>query len=350
MTRQRWFWIAIAVLTIALVWIVKGILLPFLVGLAVAYLFDPVVDRMQRLGIHRAIGAVLVLLIVGIFVVAVILLIVPIIDAQFAELMKRGPTFINALYSRMLALVERYLSPDDAQRLRDGLNEHAGEVVAWAGQILRGLLTGGMAVFNVLTLLFVAPVVAFYMLRDWDRLVAEVDALLPRAYAPGIRSQARDVDRTLSGFVRGQTAVCLILGSFYAVALSVVGLDFGLTVGLLSGLLTFIPYVGTIFGFVTSVGLAAMQYSDWGMIALVAGIFVLGNVVEGNYLVPKLVGESVGLHAVWVIFALFAGGVVAGFVGMLVALPGAAAIGVLVRHAVSRYKASPLYLGDGARP
>jgi predicted PurR-regulated permease PerM len=220
-------------------------------------------------------------------------------------------------------------------------------LVTWGTNLLGQVISGGVAIANLISLLVITPVVAFYLLRDWDRIVARVDTWLPRGHAGAIREQAREIDRTLAGFLRGQGTVCLILGVFYAIGLTLAGLDFGLVVGLVAGLLSFIPYVGAIVGLVLSVGLALVQFDDWLRIAVVAGIFFVGQAVEGNFLTPKLVGESVGLHPVWIIFGLLAGGALFGFVGVLLAVPAAAVIGVGVRFALGRYMQSPYYHGGG---
>ena len=211
------------------------------------------------------------------------------------------------------------------------------------------LLSGGLAIVNVLALVFITPIVTFFLLRDWDEMVARIDKWLPRQWAPVIREQATLIDETLAGFVRGQSLVCLLLGTFYAIGLTIVGLEFGIVIGMLAGILSFIPYVGTIVGFVLSVGLAFAQYPDWLPIFIVVGIFLAGQAIEGNFLTPKLVGERVGLHPVWVIFALLAGGSLFGFVGVLLAVPVAAVIGVLARFALGRYLQSGYY-NDGGPP
>jgi len=201
-------------------------------------------------------------------------------------------------------------------------------------------------VVNFVVFIVVVPVVAFYMLLDWDRMVAKVDGWLPRDHAPQIRAIARQIDKVLSGFVRGQVSVCLILGSFYAIALMLAGLNFGLIAGAIAGGLTFIPYVGAVIGGVLSIGLALYQFwGDWMSIGIVAGIFVAGQFLEGNVITPRLVGSSVGLHPLWLIFALSAFGTLFGFVGMLVAVPVAAVIGVLARFALDRYLEGRLYRG-----
>ncbi|MEM9854109.1 MAG: AI-2E family transporter, partial [Pseudomonadota bacterium] len=222
------------------------------------------------------------------------------------------------------------------------------------------VLTSAAGVVNLLLLFVIVPVVAFYLLLDWDNMIAEVDKLLPRDHLETVRRLAREVDAVLAGFVRGMGTVCLILGSYYAVALMLVGLQFGLVVGLVAGLVTFIPYLGAVIGGVLAVGLAIFQYwgsvevidgdtitytTDWLRIGLVGAIFVTGQMVEGNVLTPKLVGGSVGLHPVWLLLSLSVFGTLFGFVGLLVGVPLAAAIGVVTRFLVAEYKDGLLYLG-----
>jgi predicted PurR-regulated permease PerM len=225
----------------------------------------------------------------------------------------------------------------DLQKLASTAGQHATQAASWASSLLGGIWSGGLALFNVLSLLVITPVVAFYLLRDWDRMVARLDQLLPQDHADTIREAFREIDRRLAGFVRGQSMVCLFLGTFYGVGLTLVGLDFGLLIGLVAGLLSFIPYVGSIIGFASSMGVALVQYDNYYMVALVAGIFFLGQFIEGNFLTPKLVGDRIGLHPVWVIFALLAGGALFGFVGVLLAMPAAAALAVLVDLALRAY-------------
>ena len=223
-----------------------------------------------------------------------------------------------------------------------------------AGCLVMGLLTGlfaqlwnsGKAIVDVISLLIVTPVVAFYMLLDWDRMVAKVDRWTPRDYVASVRQIAREIDQAVAGFIRGQGSLCLILGIFYAVGLSLVGLNFGLLIGLFAGMISFIPYVGSLVGLVLAVGVAIVQFwPDYIWVGVVLAVFFTGQFIEGNILQPKLVGESVGLHPVWLMFALFAFGALFGFVGLLVAVPAAAAVGVLVRFALSRYLDSDLYYG-----
>lgn len=351
--RQIRFWLVGLLLFVAVLWVLAGMLLPFVAGLAIAYLLDPFVDRFERWGLPRWLGTTLSLLSFVVVLVVFALLLVPLIQAQTAQLIEVLPGYAAAFRARVEPLIMSFvdnLSPEDVERLRGAAGQHAMDVAGWVVNVLRGILSGGLALFDVLSVLFITPVVAFYLLRDWDRLVAKVDQWLPRMHAPVIREQAREVDDTLAGFLRGQALVCLALGSFYAIALSAAGLTFGLVIGLLSGLLSFIPYVGSLFGFVSAVGLALMQFDNPWRVVIVAAIFLFGQAVEGNVLTPKVVGDKVGLHPVWMIFALLAGGSLFGFVGVLLAVPVAAVIGVLTRFALGQYLQSPYYRGTNAGP
>jgi predicted PurR-regulated permease PerM len=229
--------------------------------------------------------------------------------------------------------------------VRDAVGGASGQLFRWLLEAAGGVLRSGQAVLSLLSILVITPVVAFYLLRDWDRLTARVDSWLPRDHAEVVRTQLREIDRILAGFARGQATVCLILAAYYGGALTVAGLEFGLIVGVVAGLASFVPLVGSIGGLVLSVGLALLQFDETWRVLVVAAIFVAGQAVEGNYLTPKLVGDRVGLHAVWVMFGLLAGGALFGFVGVLLAVPVAAVIGVLARFALTQYLASPLFRG-----
>lgn len=347
-SRHLRFWLIGGALFVAALWVLAGMLLPFVAGLAIAYFLDPPVDRLERAGLPRWAGTVVVLLSFVMVVFSFVLLLLPLLQAQAVLLIDTLPHYAQVVRDRVWPTIDELmhrLSPEDVGRLRTAAGEYAGEAVGWAGRVLRGILSGGLALVDVLSVLFITPVVAFYLLRDWDVLVARVDGWAPRPHLATIRAQAEEVNRTLAGFVRGQAMVCLVLGLFYAIGLSVAGLNFGLVVGLLSGLLSFIPYVGTLFGFVTSTGLALLQFDSLWQVGIVVAIFVVGQMVEGNVLTPKLVGDKVGLHPVWVMFALLAGGSLFGFVGVLLAVPVAAVIGVLTRFALGRYLRSDYYNG-----
>ncbi|MGI9374342.1 MAG: AI-2E family transporter [Hyphomicrobiales bacterium] len=347
--RQLWFWAISFIAFFMLVWLLRDVLLPFVAGLVLAYFLDPIADWLES---HKMPRLAATALIIGVFVllfVLILVLVVPVLGDQIGNFAERLPEFartLTALFKQVVPESIQQLFETDDGRLSGPLSDIAGKAAGWAASMLKSLWSGGMALVNTLALLVVTPIVAFYMLNDWDRMIAKIDSWLPRDHRDTIRELAADIDRAMAGFIRGQGTVCLTLGIFYAVALSMVDLNFGLLIGLGAGILSFIPYVGAILGGVFSIGTALVQFwPDWIMVAAVAGIFALGQFLEGNFLSPKLVGSSVGLHPVWLMFALFAFGLLFGFVGMLIAVPLAAALGVLVRYALKRYLESPLYLG-----
>lgn len=344
------FWFVAAVVFVGFLYLVRGILLPFVLGLGIAYAFDPLADRLTRAGVPRGFASILILAGVFAAAIAVLVLLVPLLQEQLVLLARQIPAlvaWVQAQAADLMEIVRGQIAPQDVAQLQEAAKGYVGNVVSWLGNLLSGIWSGGLAVVNLISLVIVTPVVAFYLLRDWDVMIARVDSWLPRDAAPTIRAQAREIDRLISEYVRGVASVCLILAVFYAGLLTLVGLQYGLVVGIFAGLLSFIPYVGAILGFVVAVALALYQFSDWIQIGLVAGIFIAGQALEGNIITPRLVGERIGLHPVWVLFALFAGGILFGFVGVLLAVPAAAAIGVLVRFALERYLESRIYLGPG---
>ncbi len=350
--KQAVFWLAAVTGFFAAVYLFSAILLPFVAGMAVAYLLDPICDRLESAGLSRTWATAVVTLVFLAVIVLLILLVGPLIVGQVSGLIDRLPSYIEGLrgqFSTLLAAVEARLSPEVMARVRETLADSSGRIVSWATKLLGGLLMGGAAFANLLSLIFITPVVGFYLLRDWDHLVQRVDSWLPRDAAATVRAPAGLIDRTLAAWVRGQLTVCLVLGAIYAAGLTLAGLDFGLVVGLLAGLLSFVPFVGAAVGLIGSVGLALVQFDDWTRVAIVAGIFVAGQALEGNFLTPRLVGDRVGLHPVWVIFALLAGGALFGFVGMLLAVPVAATVGVLARFLLARYLESEIYRGEGSQ-
>jgi predicted PurR-regulated permease PerM len=267
-----------------------------------------------------------------------------------SDLISKLPDLVSVIRARvmeLLALAQARMSPETAAKVQESvgtvLGDLAGNLAKMLGGLLAGIWTGGMAVVNVLSLLFITPLVAFYMLNDWDRIIAAIDNNVPRRYAPTVRYLAHDIDIHLAGYVRGVSMICVFLAAFYGSLLSLVGLDFGLIIGLITGVLSFIPFVGTITGFILSVGLALVQFTEFTSVLLVAGIFIIGQVIEGNVLQPWLVGRQVNLHPVWIIFALLAGGTLFGFLGVLLGVPIAVVISVLLRYALKRYRESPIY-------
>jgi predicted PurR-regulated permease PerM len=348
--RQLTFWLATFAVVVLLLWLLSDILLPFIAGMALAYLLNPLTNRLERLGLKRTLAA---LLIVGVAVLAfifLILLIVPILADQLSALISNIPGYVTRLQALVADPNRPWLrrvlgSEDTSKSIGDLVSQGAG----WLAAFLRSLWSGGRALISVFSLMVVMPVVAFYLICDWPRMITTVDKWVPLPHRETVHGLAREIDTAIAGFVRGQTAVCLILGSFYAVSLSLVGLNFGLLIGLISGLISFIPYVGSMTGLVLSLAVATAQFwPEWTWIVVVLGIFMVGQFVEGNVLAPKLVGQSVGLHPVWLIFAIFAFGYLFGFVGLLLAVPLAAAVAVLLRFALRQYLASPFY--SGGRP
>jgi predicted PurR-regulated permease PerM len=351
--RQARLWLLILAVSLLLLWLLSTILLPFVLGMAIAYFVDPVVERMERWGLSRTVAAAVI--IVGFFILGTLLLVLllPTVIEQVVGLVARMPEYFSALFDLGRSLLERALSaldPKTVNQLKAPLSGAVQRMAEMLGGLLNGVFDRSLKIVNVITLLAVTPLVAYYLLRDWPKVVDAVDSWLPLEHARTIRTQARAIDQVLAGYVRGVATVCLTLGMFYAVALSAVRLNFGLTIGLLAGTISFIPYVGTLIGLTTSVGVAALQFwPDWMMVSVVFGIFVIGQILTDYVLTPRLVGDRIGLHPLWVIFGLFAGGALFGFLGILLAMPVCAAIGVLTRFGIARYKESELYLGIGSK-
>ncbi len=341
---QLKYWAFASAGFLGLLWVLGDVMMPFLLGGAIAYFLDPVADRLERLGLSRAISVTLITLYALLLFVIMALLVIPTLVTQTTSLINAAPELAGQLRN---VLTERFPQLVDTQStVHQSLTAIGTAIQERGGELVEAVLGSVSSLLNVIVLIVVVPVVAFYLLYDWDRMIAQIDHLLPRDHAPIIRDLAKQIDDTLASFIRGMGTVCLILGTYYAVALMLVGLQFGLLVGAIAGLITFIPYVGALIGGALAIGLALFQFwGDWVSIGLVAGIFVLGQVIEGNVLTPKLVGGSVGLHPVWLIFALSVFGALFGFVGMLVAVPVAASIGVLARFAITSYRASKLYTG-----
>jgi predicted PurR-regulated permease PerM len=342
-------WLLILAVFVFLLVELRTILLPFVVGMAIAYFLDPISRRLERAGVSRTLATVLITLGFFVLVGVLIVLLAPIVEDQVVRFAHRVPDYIAQLVQKgepVWRTMQTYLSPQDVEKLRSAAGDYAGTMAGWLGAFFKRLVSGSLAVVNVLSLVFITPVVTFYLMRDWQGVTKRVNSWLPREYAPTIRQQLHEIDLILSGFVRGQAMVCLSLGAFYGIALTAVGLDLGLVVGFGAGMVSFIPYLGSISGFIIGVGLAFAQTQGWTLPAMVAGVFIAGNLLEGNVLSPKLVGEKIGLHPVWVIFALLAGSALFGFLGLLLALPVAAVTGVLCRFGLSRYLASSLYGGD----
>ena len=347
--EQMKYWGGAAAIFLVTLWWLGDVILPFVLGGAVAYCLDPIADRIEKFGASRALATAIITLGAILLFVLLALLVIPTLVNQTIALFDTAPKVLQELQAFLTSKFPDIL--DQGSTLRQSLTALGETIQSKGGQVLQTALTSVGSLINVIMLFVIVPVVAFYLLYDWDRMVAEVDSLLPRDHAPTIRRLAREIDATLAAFIRGMGTVCLILGTYYAVALMLVGLQFGLVVGAVAGLITFIPYVGALVGGSLAIGLALFQFwGDWVSIGLVAGVFMLGQVIEGNVLTPNLVGNSVGLHPVWLIFALSVFGSLFGFVGMLVAVPVAAALGVLMRFIIAQYRESRLYKGLESSP
>lgn len=347
--RQLRFWLFGLLLFLIAIYLLRGVLLPFVAGLAIAYFLNPVCDRLERMGCSRTAATVIVSVCLAIVLAAALILLLPVLERQIVDFAASLPGYADQLIAHVLPWIQTLAGKFGFTSLSDigtGASGQAASIVPWIGKALGRVVGSGVAIANLLSLLFITPVVAFYMLRDWERLVSEIDTLLPLRHAETIRVQLRAIDRALAGFARGQATVCLILAAYYGTGLSLTGLNFGLAIGIGIGFMAFVPYVGSIVGFLASVGLAVVQFDDWTHVGLVAALFALGQVLEGYVLTPRLVGGRVGLHPVWVIFSLLAGGALFGFVGLLLAVPTAASIGVLIRFAVERYRQSSIFRGD----
>jgi predicted PurR-regulated permease PerM len=349
--RQTAIWIGAILAFVFLLWLLSGILLPFVAGLALAYFLDPLADRLEERGLSRLMAVIIISIVFTLLTVAVAILILPLLYQQAVAFVQVLPELVRGAREFLLdasnGKLARFLGQNE--EIKKAVSDVAGGGLSWVLGVLSSLGSQGLAFVGLISLIFITPVVSFYMLLDWDRMVARVDELLPREHAETIRALAREINEVLAGFLRGQGLICLFLGIFYASGLSLVGLKFGLVVGIVTGILSFIPYLGTITGFIASLALACFQFwPDYGHIGLVIGIFILGQFIEGNFLQPKLIGNKVRLHPVWVMFALLAFGSLFGFAGALLALPVAAAIGVLARFGVARYEHSKLYWGTDA--
>jgi len=347
--RHVGFWIAALLVFVGLLWLLHHILLPFVAGAALAYLLDPLANRLTKRGLSRLLAALAILAGFVIVFVALFVLIAPLLANQLAGFAQHVPGYVQHLQAIWNDPSHPWL-----QRLVGGAGGGEGPVgtlvsksIDYLTAFLPTLLTKGEALLSIFSLLVVTPVVAFYFLLDWDRVVNAFDQLIPLPQRETVRGLAREINTAISGYLHGQLTVCGILGCYYALGLTLTGLSFGLLIGAVSGFLTFVPYVGSLTALVVSFGVALAQFfPDWTRIVIVVGVVLVGQFLEGNLLAPKLVGESVGLHPVWLIFALLASGYIFGFVGLLLAVPLAAAVGVLTRFAIGRYRASPIYTGD----
>lgn len=347
MTRPLAFWIALLAVVIAAVVLLREILLPFVAGMVLAYLLDPLATRLERLGMNRLVATLAIMGLFVLVVVVVIVLATPVVVAEFTKFVDRFPLYVRRVSELASDPSRPWLRKVVGEGLGSAersLSELATLGADWFADVLRSVWSGGRALISVFSLAVVTPIVACYLIYDWNRMIAAVDAWVPPARRDAVRALAREIDDTISGFVRGQSTLCLILGLFYAAALSLIGLEHGLLIGLAAGLISFVPYLGSLTGLAVSTCVAIAQFwPRWGLIALVPAIFFVGQALADYVLSPYLVGRRVNLNPVWLLFALFAFGYLFGFVGLLIAVPLAAAIGVVMRFAMKQYLASTFY-------
>lgn len=352
--HQLQFWGAAAALFLLTVWVFSGVLMPFILGITIAYLLNPLVVYMGRIGISRFIATVLILAAFFFVVTLTLLLVAPPLYQESLQLADRMPGYIDKLWALVAPHIEQIQARMGYENLQDpiktALQNNTDKAMKLGLGVLGGLVNGGQAVISFFTILVFTPFVAFFMMAEWNSITKWVDGLLPRHSYDTIKDLLGQINAKLSGFIRGQLLVALSLAVIYAVALTIAGLDFGFLIGLGAGLFSIIPMVGSTLGLLVSVLVAWLQSGDWTFVALIGGIFLVGQFVEGNILTPKLLGGSVGLHPLWILFALMAGGAMFGILGMMLAVPVTAVIGVLTSFAIAQYKKSPYYSGKMASP
>ena len=348
---RRWQMLAIVAVIGYLVWLLAPVLMPFVIAGMLAYLGDPLADRLERLGLGRTLAVSVVFVVLAALVVGTLLLLVPLISHQVENLIANLPGYADWVQQTALPWLQVKLHLDadvfDTERLMAAVRAHVGSIGGVATAVIGKLSRSSLGVVMWLTNLVLVPVVGFYLLRDWDRMVAYIDSVLPRSIQPTVAYLAQQSDLVLGAFVRGQLLVMLALGVFYGGGLALVGLSVGPLIGMVAGLLSFVPYLGFMVGFGAAIIAALVQYGDWTHLLLVGGVFLIGQLLEGYVLVPKLVGDKIGLHPVAVIFAVLAGGYLFGFLGVLLALPAASVILVVLRYAFERYRLSELYTEEG---
>ncbi|MFA5900393.1 MAG: AI-2E family transporter [Hyphomicrobium sp.] len=345
--RQVLFWLTAGLILILLIALLRAVILPFVAGMVIAYFLNPAADRLTQWGLPRGIAATVIVAAFGSVIAVALVFLVPLLLSQAQQLAAALPDEIT----RLRALLETWARerfgvhyPDLATGIERSSQALTENMAGLFGYLAGSLWSQGRALFDFLSLLLVTPLVVFYMLIDWHPMLAKVDSWLPRAHAPTIRRLAGEVNDAVSAFIRGQGAVCLILAIYYAVALGAMGLRYGLLVGLVTGLMSFVPFVGWALGFIIATTIAVVQFwPDAVPILTVVGIFAMAQLLDAGFLSPNIVGSKIGLHPVWLIFSLFVFSYLFGFVGVLVAVPIAAAVGVLVRFALRIYLASPLY-------
>ncbi len=329
-----------------MVWLLSGVLTPFALALAIAYFLNPIVSGLCKIGVPRWLGTLTVLLVFLAIITTATIFLAPLIRAQVVELVNSLPSYIDTLQQELWPRIKDVLGrlpAVDTSKLQDTFSQYTNDVVNFAGRLLGSVVTSSMALLDMLVLMILTPVIAFYLMRDWQGMLSKVDSYLPVRHAPAIRQELRNIDTMIAGFIRGQALVSLALASYYSIALSLAGLKYGMVIGLISGFLSFIPIVGTLTGIITSLIMAFIQFDNTSSILMVGAIFAVAQVLDGYFLTPKLVGDRVGLHPVWIIFAVLAGGKLLGPLGIIIAVPFAGTIAILIRLGLRQYRRSRFF-------
>ncbi len=347
-TSNNWiFWLIIFSIFCMLVYTLRSVLLPFVLGIVIGYLLNPFADKFEKLGINRTVATCIVLLLSVIFITPIFAILIGMINEQLSSFLSFIPQYVSSVIKKaepvLISLQEKFPSLE-AEKIKAYTYDNMLYALKFASQLIKKLVSGGFAFINLISLLLITPIVAFYMLRDWNKFVSKVNNLLPKKSGKIIRQQMQQIDTLIAAFIRGQLTVCVLLGLFYAIGLYLIKVELGVVIGFVSGLISFIPYFGSIFGFLLSIAIALVQFSSLTPVIYVIAVFAIGQFIEGNFLTPKLVGKSVGLHPIWVMFALLSGGVLLGFLGLMIAVPTAAVIGVFLQYALKNYRQSNLYL------
>ena len=348
-SNQRYVLILSVLLSVGvLMYVLRSVLLPFVVGILVAYFLDPLVNRLTFNGkVSRSLASVGILTLFLLILLPVLVFLGGVAFSQISDFVVNLPEYINTFKGKFLELfkkVQDYFPAVVSTDIEKVWQGNVGDSLKPFATVVRKIISNGFAFINVISLLLISPVVAFYMLRDWHEFTRKILDLVPKKHKKYVQDGVKEIDRIISGYLRGQFLVCVSLGTFYSCGLWLVDLHLGMLVGFLAGMISFIPYVGSISGFLMAMVLVVTQYGTMSKIIEVIVVFGLGQFLEGNFLTPKLVGENIGLHPVWVMFALLAGGVLLGLLGMIIAVPLAACIGVFLRYLINNYKKSALYL------
>jgi len=340
------FWLMVSLLTLTFIWVFNGVMMPFVVGIALAYMLNPLVEKMATRKIPRWVSAFIILFVFLLTALIALIFAIPVLVREMVDFIQLLPSLFNQGQEWIANQIPMLEIPNSLEDIdKDALSDKAGDILNASKNILGNVLKGGVAIIGFISFIVLIPIIAFYLMIDWPRLTSKVNDLVPEKNKSSVKSILSDIDASLSGFIRGQLSVCFLLGLFYAIGLSLMGLQYGFFIGVAAGVLSIIPYVGSLFGLVAAVGMAFYQFGGWEYPLIAFVIFIVGQLVEGNYLTPKLVGDSVGLHPIWVIFVLMAGGTLLGLLGMMIAVPVAAIIAVLLRHGIKHYKQSSYYRG-----